>query len=121
MDCDDSVVWFVVVQGQTLGLSLDDYRVVLSLLPFLEIGREGVLDQIQDLSDKISFPELILIEAGFKNGSEHWVGCALTWLEKCEVEEIRSFDSYLVGILGNKKKYSQSVRHKVKALLKLVG
>ncbi len=119
LDCD-AAVWSLNVKGQKLGLSLEDYRVALSLLPFLELSKEKLLEQVQDENARTSFPELILIEAGLKNGSEHWSGCALNWLENNSREARMSFDSYLVNIQENKKKYGQALRHRAKALLKQV-
>jgi type II secretory pathway component PulK len=121
LDFDSSSSWTVVVKGEKLGLSLDDHRVELSLLPFLEMGKEKVQEQIQDESALNSFPELVLIEAGLKNGSEHWVGCAFDWLDSKENFEVQKFSSYYKEVQENKKKYSQATRHKAKALLKLAG
>lgn len=120
LDCDETAEWSLCVKGEKLDLSLEDYRVVLSLLPFLEFNKEVLLEQVQDTNARNSFPELTLIEAGLVNGSEYWSSCALGWLDCNEIEVVKRFESYLVCIYENKKKYGQSLRHKVKALLRLI-
>lgn len=119
--CDESAVWSILVKGENLALSLDDYRVLLSLLPFLEIGKVDLLRKIHDPDSEYSFPELVFIEAGLRNGSNYWVSCALDWLKDCSVGDVNKFKSYLSDISGNKKKYKQSVRHQAKYLLKLAA
>lgn len=113
--------WSVVVRGEELGLSLSDRRVLLSLLPFLEVGKKGIVDKVNSTDALEVFPEMTLIEAGLRNGSEHWVSCALDWLKDKEPEEISGFYSYLQAVYDDKQKYSQPLRHKAKALLKVVG
>ena len=87
----------------------------------MEIAKEDVFNEINNAEALVSFPEMILIEAGFINGSEHWVDCALDWVRGKSTEDIIWFDLYLKSIFNDKKKYRQSIRHKAKALLKTAG
>ena len=121
LEYNEASGWSVVVRDENLGLSLLNYRVLLSLLPFLEIAKEDILNEVNNSEALESFPEMILIEAGFINGSEHWVDCALDWVRGKSPEDISRFDLYLKSIFNDKKKYSQSIRHKAKALLKTAG
>jgi hypothetical protein len=110
--------WSVIVRGESIGLSLSDHKVLLSLLPFLEMDKDNIFEQIETTEAADSFPDLILIEAGLKNGSEHWSDCALDWLKDKRAEEINQFALYLKDILDDKRKYGQIVRNKAKELLK---
>lgn len=119
--CDESAVWSILVKGENLALSLGDHGVLLSLLPFLEIGKVDLLRKIHDPDAEYSFPELVFIEAGLRHSSDYWVSCALGWLKDCSVGDVKKFNSYLFDISGNKEKYKQSVRHQAKSLLKLAA
>ncbi len=115
---EDTNGWKLSINDEILNLSLSDKRVLLALLPFLEIGRCKIYEQIDKSEALASFPESILIKSGFINGSEHWSKCAINWLKQSNIENFDEYTDFLTAIINNKKKYGQRLRHKAQALLK---
>jgi len=109
--------WTVSIMGNQFAIDLSDYKVTLSLLPFLEMGHDNIIEQLDD--DLVnSFPSALLVEAGFKNGSEHWCAYAMNWLSLENNQFLKKFENYIADIEADKSVYGQPTRHKAKALLK---
>lgn len=110
-------IWKIFFLGEIHDLDKNDYRVILSLVVFLEIGRESIFEKIKDNTQKISFPEELIIEAGFILGSQYWVELAVKWLAEIPNYDENLFDKYLREIAFNKR-YGQKLRHSVIRFLK---
>jgi hypothetical protein len=117
LECAEDNIWKIFFQDETHKLDKNDYRVILSLLPFLEIGREKVLETVKDEFKRKSIPEELIVEAGFIQGSEYWVNLALVWLVKMEHYDERLFIKYFEDMINNKK-YGQKLRHSLVKLIK---
>lgn len=113
----DDNIWKIFFLGEMHDLNKNDYRVVLSLIPFLEIGREDVLKNIRDDVQGESFPEKLIIEAGLMQGAEYWVSLAVKWLIEVPNYDENLFDEYLKEIAFNKR-YRQKLRHTVIRFMK---
>lgn len=113
----DENVWKIFFLGEIHDLNKNDYRVILSLLPFLEIGRDNVLKKIKNEVSSECFPEKLIIEAGFIAADEYWASLALQWLVEMSDYDANLFDGYLREIAFNKK-YGQKFRHSILKFLK---
>lgn len=113
----DENVWKIFFLGELHDLDKNDYRVVLSLLPYLEIGRENVLKKIKNEVLRESFPEKLIIEAGLSSAREGWVSLAVQWLVEMPDYDANLFDGYLKQIAFNKG-YGQKLRHSIIKFLK---
>ncbi|MCU4419444.1 hypothetical protein [Acinetobacter bereziniae] len=114
LNYNNSNKWEISIQNETYEINLNNDKVTLSLLPFLEQGRNNIMEQIGDIQRWSTFPELLLIKAGFLSESEYWVNLALNWLEASDLDNIDEFTKHLNQIFSNNLKYSQKVRHKTK-------
>lgn len=121
LNYNNSNKWEISIQNETYEINLNNDKVTLSLLPFLEQGRNNIMEQIGDIQRWSTFPELLLIKAGFLSESEYWVNLALNWLEASDLDNIDEFTKHLNQIFSNNLKYSQKVRHKTKKILKKIN
>lgn len=118
---NDLNTWEINIKNENFEINILNHGVILSLLPFLEVGREKIIEKIGDLQKWLVFPEIKLIEAGFLIGSEYWVDLSLTWLKESNPINFDFFSEYLNQVFSNKVRYSQKVRHKAKKILKMIN
>jgi hypothetical protein len=120
LEYKDHKEWVINILGNETLIDISSAQVMLSLLPFLEMGRDKITQDIKEYSLESSFPFDKFIEAGLRNGSEHWCYCAMEWLEEADIELIAQFESRLNEIYLNKSKYGQQTRHKAKSIIKKI-
>lgn len=104
LNYNNSNKWEISIQNETYEINLNNDKVTLSLLPFLEQGRNNIMEQIGDIQRWSTFPELLLIKAGFLSESEYWVNLALNWLEASDLDNIDEFTKHLNQIFSNNLK-----------------
>jgi len=109
--------WTIVLKGESVGMSLSDHRVLLSLLPFLEIGKDAILSDVTYSKAIEEFPDDLFIKAGLEHGSGSWSKFSIDWLEKSDIRGMSWLIPYLQSIVSNRKKYTQSLRHRARAQL----
>ncbi|WP_336033311.1 hypothetical protein [Acinetobacter bereziniae] len=100
LNYNNSNKWEISIQNETYEINLNNDKVTLSLLPFLEQGRNNIMEQIGDIQRWSTFPELLLIKAGFLSESEYWVNLALNWLEASDLDNIDEFTKHLNQIFS---------------------
>lgn len=109
--------WKINVRGNSSDIDLENSRVVLSLLPFLEAGSDFINSQINNENMRNTFPMDKCIESGFINGSEHWCACAMDALEAKDEKVIERYITHLKKITENKKSFRQRIRHQAHRLI----
>lgn len=109
--------WRIYFLGELHDLDKNDIRVILSLLPFLEIGREKVLGKIKNDRQRDLFPEELIVESAFIQGTESWISLAVEWLAGMPNYDENLFREYFESILNNKY-YRQKLRHSILRLMK---
>ncbi|WP_353172193.1 hypothetical protein [Acinetobacter rudis] len=120
-------VWKIYFLDELHDLDKNDYRVGLSLLPFLEMGRENVLKNINNKASIECFPDKLIVDVVFTEAlsigsSNYWTNLAFQWLVEmsnydANLYDADLYDDYLRKIAFNKD-YGQKLRHSILKFLK---
>lgn len=115
-------IWKIYFLDELHDLDKNDYRVGLSLLPFLEMGRENVLKNINNKASIGCFPDKLIVDVGFNEArsigsSDYWTNLAFQWLVEMSNYDANLYDDYLREIAFNKN-YGQKLRHSILKFLK---
>ena len=58
---NDLNTWEINIKNENFEINILNHGVILSLLPFLEVGREKIIEKIGDLQKWLVFPEIKVV------------------------------------------------------------